>query len=475
MSLDYKAIGFKSGLEVHQELEGHKLFCKCPTIIKTTPPDFQIKRYIRASASELGQIDVAARFELLKKKYFLYDGYNDVTCLVELDESPPESLNQDAVKIALQVALFLKAEIVDEIQFMRKIIIDGSATSGFQRTALVALNGVVETSQGKVSIPTICLEEDAAKTIEVTPEYKKYNLSRLGIPLVEIATSPDIKTPEHAKEVAEKVGMILRSIQGVKRGLGTIRQDVNVSIKGSSRVELKGFQDLRSMPRVIQIEVERQIKLLGSKEKISPEVRKVEADFTSTFLRPMPGAQRMYPETDVKPFKITRELVKSIKLPELLAEKAENFEEKYKLNPDWAREIAKKNLPFEILVKEFASLDPIFIAKALLEVPKELKARFEIETVSLDQTKQVLALIVQKKIPQDAVKEALSELIKQGKINLGNYQKMSDVDLEKEVKLIIAQNQGAQFNAVMGIAMAKLKGKAESKKIVELVKRLTEK
>ncbi len=468
--MDYAALGFKCGLEIHQQLEGKKLFCHCNTTIKDTPPDFQFKRFLRASASELGHIDVAARFELLKKKYFLYEGYTDCTCLVEMDESPPEWVNPDAVSIALQMALFLKAQSIAHVQVMRKIIIDGSAVSGFQRTMLIATDGVLETSLGNVSIPTICLEEDASKTVEVTPEHKKYNISRLGIPLVEIATGPEIQTPEHAKEVAEKLGMILRSIPGVKRGLGTIRQDVNVSITGSQRVELKGFQDLRTMPKVIQLEIQRQLTGLERKEKMSSEVRKVEADGSTTFLRPMPGAQRMYPETDVPPLKITKEMVSSLKLPELLSEKTEKYEEQYGLNPDWAREIVQKKLPFESWIKAFSELSPTFICQAMLEVPKELKSRFHVD-VSLEQLHSVLGLIQDKKVPVDALKDAVLEYVQQGKIDFTKYTRLSDAAVEKKIQEILAANKGASFNAVMGLCMQQLKGKADSKKIVELIKK----
>ncbi|GAF96681.1 unnamed protein product, partial [marine sediment metagenome] len=146
------------------------------------------------------------------------------TCLVELDEEPPRPINQEAIGIALEISLLLKAKIIDEIQVMRKIVIDGSNVSGFQRTALIATDGYIETSLGEVRIPVICLEEEAAKKIKETKDSATYRLDRLGIPLIEIATEPDIKNPEHAKETASLLGMILRSTGKVKRGLGTIRQ-----------------------------------------------------------------------------------------------------------------------------------------------------------------------------------------------------------------------------------------------------------
>ena len=135
--MDYKTLGLKIGLEIHQQLDGNKLFCKCPCIIRDDNYDFEVKRFLRLSESEIGSLDPAAQFELKKNKQFIYKGYNDINCLVELDESPPEELNEKALEIALQVSLLLNAKIVDVVQFMRKMVIDGSNVSGFQRTAII--------------------------------------------------------------------------------------------------------------------------------------------------------------------------------------------------------------------------------------------------------------------------------------------------------------------------------------------------
>jgi glutamyl-tRNA(Gln) amidotransferase subunit E len=267
MELDYTKLGFKCGIEIHQQLDTKKLFCNCSSIVHDTKPDLIVRRKLTAVAGETGSIDNAAAYEKSKDKEFIYEACSTSCCLVELDEEPPHNVNQDALKIVLEVSLLLNATIVDEIQFMRKTVIDGSNVSGFQRTALVAQDGYIETSKGKVIIESICLEEEAAKKIETTKEYARYRLDRLGIPLIEIATDASIKDPEHAKEVSQKLGMILRSTGKVKRGLGTIRQDVNVSIKQGVRTEIKGFQDLKSIPKVINYEVERQLKEIKNSKK----------------------------------------------------------------------------------------------------------------------------------------------------------------------------------------------------------------
>lgn len=266
--MSYKDWGLKCGIEIHQQLEGKKLFCNCPTLLRDDTADFTVERQLRASAGEGGKIDVAAQAEQAKGKTFVYEGYYDSTCLVELDEEPPHKLNPEALHTALQFSLLSKSTISPIIQVMRKTVVDGSNTSGFQRTALIARHGQIETSEGTVRLMNISVEEDAGKIVSETPTTKTYRLDRLGIPLIEIGTEADIKSPEQCQETAKKIGFLLRSLPGVKRGLGTIRQDVNVSIKGGTRIEIKGAQDLRQLPLLVELEAKRQYELLKMKEEL---------------------------------------------------------------------------------------------------------------------------------------------------------------------------------------------------------------
>lgn len=166
--LNYNKLGFKAGLEIHQQLDGKKLFCDCPVETnKKDPPDFVLKRKLNIAEGESGKKDIAAEFEQKKQKTFIYNFFNDCCCLVETDSEPPHPVNQDALKIAIQVSKIVNAKIVPEVQFMRKIVLDGSNVSGFQRTALIARDGYIKTSKGKITIPTIYLEEEAAKKIKV--------------------------------------------------------------------------------------------------------------------------------------------------------------------------------------------------------------------------------------------------------------------------------------------------------------------
>ncbi len=245
----------KCGLEIHQQLATKKLFCDCESKLSDNVI-FKFERILRPTQSELGEIDKAALEESLKHRRFIYE-VTENSCLVEADEEPPHELNREALEVALKVALMLNAKIVDEIHIMRKIVIDGSNTSGFQRTALIAVDGYLDTSFGRVKIPTICLEEEAARKMEEKDEYVVYRLDRLGIPLIEISTSPDMKNGEEVREVAQRIGYILRATKKVRRGVGTIRQDINIST-GSGRVEIKGASKLGMIPRWVDMEIERQ-------------------------------------------------------------------------------------------------------------------------------------------------------------------------------------------------------------------------
>ncbi len=265
---DYQKLGLRVGFEIHQELDTRKLFCNCPSKLRDEEAPLKVKRRLRPTQSEMGEVDRAALAESLKDKGFLYQTYPDSVCLVELDEEPPHPINEEALEIALQIALLLKAKPVDEAHAMRKIVIDGSNTCGFQRTVLVATDGEVEINGKSFHTPTICLEEDAARKVGESLEHVDYRLDRLGIPLVEIATGPDFSDPNTPAKAALYIGQLLRATGKAKRGIGTIRQDVNISIAGGARQEIKGVQELALISMFIEREVQRQLALLEIREEL---------------------------------------------------------------------------------------------------------------------------------------------------------------------------------------------------------------
>lgn len=268
--MDLKALGFKCGIEIHQRLATQrKLFCECRNeAFSGDPPRGAVRRRLRAVVGELGRVDPAAAFEASRGKEYEYQLFEGTTCLVELDEEPPHLLDHEALDVSLALAELLACKPVDEVHVMRKTVVDGSAVSAFQRTALLATGGRLETPRGPVGIQSVCVEEESAGIVEKRADAALYRLDRLGVPLVEIATEPDIQDGPHAREVAEALGMLLRGTGKVQRGLGTIRQDLNVSIRGGHKVEIKGAQELEDLPALVENEARRQHELLGIREEL---------------------------------------------------------------------------------------------------------------------------------------------------------------------------------------------------------------
>jgi Glu-tRNA(Gln) amidotransferase subunit E-like FAD-binding protein len=474
--IDYEKIGFKSGLEIHQQLDTHKLFCNCQSVLRKDDPNFEIKRRLHVVAGESGEVDLAARHEAEQDREFIYQGY-DTTCLVELDECPPYEINQEALKIVLHISLLLNATILPVSQIMRKTVIDGSNTSGFQRTVMIARDGWIETSQGKVGVEGIFLEEDSARHVSTETGRAVFKLDRLGIPLIEIATAPDIKNAEHAKETALKIGDILRSCK-VKRGIGTIRQDINLSIKGGNRVELKGFQDPSIMIDTIEIEIARQLSIFGSGVKNPSEVRNVLSDGSSEFLRPMPGSARMYPETDLPLLKIPRDMINEAKktLPQL----REEFEaelRRHGLSQEYIKTLFKQN-KIE-LYKELYYLmpKPHLIAKMILVFPKDIATRKKIDLKKVEEKIEdhygsVLELVLKKKISEGEIKNVLEDLIEGKSLEEAIKKEKTDFsEIEEKIHKIIKEKPGLSANAYMGLAMKELKGLVGGNDVMEIIKK----
>ncbi|MCA9477808.1 MAG: Glu-tRNA(Gln) amidotransferase subunit GatE [Nanoarchaeota archaeon] len=593
---DVKEMGLKCGLEIHQQLEGRKLFSRTPTLLRDDEPDFIIKRFLRASAGESGEVDKAAAAEQKKQKYYVYQAYKDTTGLVELDEEPPAPPSKKAIEAALQVATLLDMHLIDQIRFMRKTVVNGSNTSGFQRTGLVAVNGLLETESGAVGVESLCLEEDSAKDVNKESDHTVYNLSRLGIPLIEIATGPHIYTPEQAKEVAEHLGMVLRSIDNVKRGLGTIRQDVNVSIATGVRVEIKGAQDLKLIPDLIKNEMLRQHNLLlifeelkkreasvGTLDNVTDIIKKSESkvvqrglegdgvalaialrgfkgllgqqiqagrrfgtelsdyakvmgvkglfhsdelpnygitqeeknliirklnlgeqdafiliierkdiavrameavidrlsdltlrkevrvarpDGGTSFMRPMPGAARMYPETDIDPILIDKS---SIVTPKLLSERIEDLSKQLSLAPEVAKRLIRDGVDLISLSENYDEVKPSFIIDLLYSLPSVIKKNHDLDV----DMQQFLEILLEKLQNQDITKESLEEIVvklAQGKpIDWNTYKPLDIGDLEEEIRSMIKPIKDKPMGAIMGQVMGAYKGKIDGKELSALV------
>ncbi|MEI7826585.1 MAG: Glu-tRNA(Gln) amidotransferase subunit GatE [Euryarchaeota archaeon] len=620
--LDYKKVGFKAGLEIHQQLNtASKLFCSSPTELRDTKDAvYEFYRYLRPSKSELGEIDRAAIEEGVGTRRFAYKAYAS-TGLVENDDEPPMEMNLEALKFALQIALLLQMKPFEQVHTMRKLVIDGSNTSGFQRTALLAVEGQVSLRSGPVRIDTLSVEEEAAQIVDKDV----YSLDRLGIPLVEIGTAPDLKTPEMVKELALTIGTILRACR-VKRGLGTIRQDINISIVGGARVEIKGVQALDLIEDIVRLEVTRQLCLLkirdelkargarvgspievtsiftqtesnilkkknvwgvllpgfaglvgkeiqsghrlGSEfadrakkkgvagifhtdelpqygiteqekqallqfleagendaivilahenertcieaisavkgraqesiEGVPEETRRALDDGCSEYLRPLPGAARMYPETDVSPISLPKTLVERIKqqLPELLSDRAQRYKRDFLLNDELAQQIARSdnNRLFEQVMdlwcgqdgcieKDEAKDAATLVVRTLEGTIAELKrdgAPFD--RLTREQILDVFWLVRSKTISKEGVPEVLRSLAECDTKTAGDAAEELGLTMlsERELQAIVnevvyshldfikAKGAGA-VGPLMGVVMKQVRGKADGRIVSEVL------
>ncbi|NHJ40289.1 MAG: Glu-tRNA(Gln) amidotransferase subunit GatE, partial [Asgard group archaeon] len=254
--INYAEIGLKCGLELHQQLEtGRKLFCHCSTELRLDPPQAVITRHMRPTLSELGEYDKAALIEFKKKKEIKYE-LHDTICSYEIDETPPFEPDPNAIDLAITIARLLNMDILDELHINRKQYLDGSIPTGFQRTMIIGFGGKIKTGNKTVNLDMLALEEDSCREVSSIGRMVTWRVDRLGTPLVEIATKTfDVENPEEVRAIAEKIGRILRSTGKVKRGLGTIRQDLNISITNGSRIEIKGIQILDVLSDFVRFEV----------------------------------------------------------------------------------------------------------------------------------------------------------------------------------------------------------------------------
>ncbi len=284
----YKEMGFMCGFEIHQRLAtGSKLFCQCiaELVEKGEKPLDSVSRFQRAVAGELGSVDISAEFEEQKNRRFTYNIFNRNTCLVDVDEEPPHEMDIGALEIALSVAKSLNMKTIDELQPMRKGVVDGSDPSAFQRTVMIALDGSINVNGLRIGVPSMFLEEESSGIVQQTGASVIYNTDRLGIPLIEIDTDPTIPNPKVAKDVALYIGTLLRITGAVQRGIGSIRQDVNLSIRGGARVEIKGVQELGAIDIYLENEIRRQKELIAIKDALLKAKAKVgdAIDVTNVF------------------------------------------------------------------------------------------------------------------------------------------------------------------------------------------------
>lgn len=599
---------FKAGLEIHQQLDTKKLFCSCDSYLSDNVIG-EFIRTLRPVQSEMGEYDAAAMLESIRKRTFRYQ-ITENSCLVEMDEEPPHEVNREALELAIEISLMFHCRIVDEIHFMRKLVIDGSNTTGFQRTALIGLDGYIDTEFGRITIQTVCLEEEAARKIDEREGQAIYRLDRLGIPLVEITTGAEMSEPSQVKKVAQIIGYVLRSTGKVKRGIGSIRQDLNISVD-STRVEVKGVSRLTLIDKIVNYEIERQnmlidlakemskrklhneqfsidditdifsstqskivmngiakgnrviamalpgfkgllkseryrlgreladvVRVLGipglfhsdelpgygitadevkgvkdrfklgendafimivagadkgrealkyvidriklAKKGVVPETRGPKDDGTTEFLRPLPGKERMYPETDVPPIAVDEKLIQKItkSLPKNYEEKIKETIEIYGLSKQQAEQVINENI--EDTFKRLFSIynDGNVVFRTLFNTLPELEASgLSTEKVNEEILMNIFRALNEKKIVKEAIPLILEEYIKNGSIDFSKFSVIEDRSLEEIINKIVESNRDvlSRENAeqiLMGKIMKEINGRAEGAKVNEILRRL---
>ncbi len=477
--MDYKKIGLRVGLEIHHELDtSEKLFCSCPTLLKTKEePDFILERHQIPVAGETGEIDVAAIEEMKKRKKIIYEVYEDCDCLVDIDEEPPHGVNQEALKVVLTIAELLHCEVVDEIQVMRKTIVDGSLPSGFQRTMLIGMDGWLETDKGKVEIEAVTLEEDSGRLIKKDKNSVTFRLDRLGTPEVEVGTGKGIVSSEHAREVAKKIGNMIRSTGKAKIREGSVRQDVNISIKGGDRVEGKHVPSLSLIPTVIEKEIKRQQEIIKKGKKVSRDVRRVLPDGSTEFLRPLPGASRMYPETDVIPIK-TDELLEEVKknIPETFGERIKKYQD-LGLSKNLAKQVVNSDYSewFEKFAEE-SDVDPTLVASVFVNTLVYLESEgLDVDKLTEKDFEELFELISAGEVMKESIDDVLRLKLKNEKLSVKEcveklgIENISENELRELVKKIIDKNKNAPKGKIIGFVMAKIRGKVDPKDVIRVV------
>ena len=444
--------------------------------MKEKVPRTIIIRKLHPVSSELGQIDVAAQFEYLRDRTFHYQIFPNEVCMVCIDEEPPHELNNEALEISLQIAMLMNCETPSELHVMRKLVLDGSSPFSYQRSLIVGLNGYLNYKGEKVPITQISLEEDAAAIVKEENGPVTYRLNRLGVPLVEVDTGLLVGyTPEEIQEIAYLIGITCRSTRKTKTGIGSIRQDVNVSIEKGSRVEIKGVQELGMISKVIENEVKRQLS-----EKVKEETRMALPDGTTKFMRPLPGANRMYPETDIPPVVIENEYIENLKknLPEPWTKKLGQFKSKLKLSDQLANEILRSEYLdlFEKIIKT-KKVEPSIVASVFTQTIKDLERKEQIAVKNLNEKHflELFAALEKKKIAKEAIPEIIVYFSKKAEnsinvaINELNLTAISIPELKKLIKDVITQ-PNITLDRAIGIAMSKVRGKIDAQTVIKTVK-----
>lgn len=446
----------KCGLEIHVQLEtDSKLFCTCRTNYQDAPANTNI-------------------------------------CFVCLNQpgAKPYPPNKEALDGAIKIALMLGSKISPEVTyFLRKHYDYPDLPSGYQRTSIPIgfegdLNGV--------RIREVHLEEDPG---QYKPDLGLVDFNRSGIPLIEIVTEPDMTSPEEARKFLRELIRVLE-YSGSARGEGTMRADVNISLEGGKRAEIKNINSIKGAYKALQFEMVRQKNLLKRGIEIKQETRAfLESQMITVPMRLKEEAEdyRYIPDPDLPPMLAEEDRIEAIreKMPEPAHIKTERFVREYGIKKDHAQvltsELELANA-FEEVVKE---IDPEFAALWMRDELKRVlyynKIGFKESGIKTAQIVELLQMLQDKKITTKAGQRIIEKLPHNQEMPSQIAEKMGLIGVVEKnvvldaVKQAIKENPEAvsdyyegkknALNFLIGQVMRITRGKADPSETFKILER----
>jgi len=424
-------------------------------------------------------------------------------------------VNEQAIRYGIKVALALNCEVQPEIIFYRKNYYYPDLPRGFQITQYdfpIALNGLVqiESASGgdggkekerKIRITRVHMEEDPGRLVyKGTIDTAKYSLvdyNRSGIPLVEIVTEPDLRSPKEARIFLGKLRSILGYLSVFDGDLeGAMRVDANISVGGGERAEVKNISSYKGVERALSFEITRQKNLVRRGLKVTLETRhydEVRGITLSMRTKEFEHDYRYFPEPDLVPIHIS-DLVSEIKkeIPELPDEKKRRFVSQYSITREHANaltyDINIADFYEEVASKMDAGLSAAWVADVLKgELNyRAISMREASKRISAGDFVAILRYLKKGMITERGAAEIIREMLDHGGkpdeiIKRKGLASIGLAEIEKAVLDVIKENEDAvedyktgkkeALNFLVGQVMRKTRGRAEPKDVNEILKK----
>ena len=478
------------GLEIHVELKTEsKMFCSCRNDSEERRPNINI---CPVCAGHPGTLPV---------------------------------INWQAVKKVIKTGLALNCQIPEYSKFDRKNYFYPDLPKGYQISQLyqpLCKEGFLKIGDKKIKIKEIHLEEDTGSLIHPPgADYSLVNFNRAGVPLMELATEPDMESAKEARKFAQEFHLIMHylDVSDADMEKGQMRVEVNISlartvvrgeeeIKLGTKVEIKNLNSFRSVEQAIECEIKRQAEILDKGKKVIQETRgwdDIKGVTVSQREKETAQDYRYFPEPDLPPLHITRDMVNEIRaeIPELPLKKKERLIREYGLD-EKSTEIFvyNKNLG-EFFEKVISELPPNLPKESLSRQSKLavnyiitdlqglLKGNLVSEKsflVTAENFAQFITLIYEGKISSKIAKQVLGEMFKTGAdpLHIIKEKDLSQItnesDIEKIIKEVISKNpkpvqdfksgKSNAFQYLIGQIMAASRGKANPEAVSKLLTKL---